>query len=66
MHRSDFLRYSKGKVIPLQALTGPERSRRLSSQILKQSANEGDKVVIPTTGRLYPQEIFLVFISVSG
>src|SRR5215469_11764663 len=32
----------------LQALTGPEGSRRLGSQILKQSAHEGGKVVSPT------------------
>jgi hypothetical protein len=36
------------KAIPLQALTGPEGSRRLGSQISRQSAHEGGKVVSPT------------------
>jgi hypothetical protein len=35
----------KDKAIPLQALTGPEGSRRLRLPILRQSAHEGGKVV---------------------
>jgi hypothetical protein len=38
----------KGKVIPLQPLTGPEGCRKLGSQILRQSAHEGGKIVSPT------------------
>jgi hypothetical protein len=38
----------KGKAIPLLALTGPEGSRSLYSQILRQLAHEGGKVVCPT------------------
>jgi hypothetical protein len=42
----------KGKAIPLQALTGPERPRRLRLPYFK------------TIGCLYPQEIFLILIFV--
>jgi hypothetical protein len=38
----------KGKAIPLQAWRGLEGSRRLDSQISRQSAHEGGKVVSPT------------------
>jgi len=52
----------KGKAIPLQAWTGPEGSRRLRlpdfMKVVRLSALR--------TGRLYPQEIFLVLISVRG
>jgi len=47
-----------GKAFPLQAWTGPECSRRLRHMKVVRSALR--------TGRLYPQEIFLVLISVTG
>jgi len=48
----------KGKAIPLQAWKGPEGSRRFRLSDFKTSAL--------CTGRLYPQEIFLVLVFVRG
>ena len=52
----------EGKAIPLQAWTGPEGSRRLSLPDFKKLGS----LAALRTGRLYPQEIFLVLISVRG
>jgi hypothetical protein len=57
----------KGKYIPLQAWTGPWGSRR--SKLLQSLDNRHMKAVRLSalrTGRLYPQERFLVLISVRG
>jgi hypothetical protein len=53
----------KGKAIPLQAWTGPDGTRRLW---LSDFTHEDGKFVSPGPGHLYPQEIFLVLISVRG
>jgi hypothetical protein len=54
----------KGKAIPLQALTSPKGSRRLRFQDFKTIGTW--RLSALSTGRLYPQEIFLVSISVRG
>jgi len=54
-----------GKTIPLQAWAGPESSRRLKLPDFRD--NQHKKVVRLSavgTGHLYPQEIFLVLITV--
>ena len=53
----------KGKAVPLQAWSGPEGSRKLRFPYFMTTAQDGGKVV---TGRLYPQEILPVLISVRG
>jgi hypothetical protein len=65
-YNSDCLFPQKGEVILLQALTGPEDSRRLRIPDFKTIGNEGGKVVRPTNRPPLPQEIFLVFICVGG
>jgi hypothetical protein len=54
----------KGKAVPIVAWSGPEGSRKLRFPDFLTTAQDGGKVVNFSTGRLYPQEILLVLISV--
>ena len=54
----------KGKAFPVQAWTGPEGSRKLRLPDFVTTAQDGGRLSALRTGRLYPQEILLVLISV--
>ena len=58
--------YSKVKAVPLQAWSGPEGSRKLRFPDFMTTTQDVGKVVSLCTGRLYPQEMLLVLISVRG
>jgi len=59
-------RFLKGKAVPLQAWTGPEGSRKLRFPDYVTTAQDGGRLSVKRTGRLYPQETLLVLISVRG
>jgi len=57
----------KGKAVPVQARRGPEVSKKLRFPDFVTTAPDGGKVVTALrSGHLYPQEILLVLISVTG
>jgi hypothetical protein len=56
----------RGKAVPLQVWSGPEGSRKLMFPDFMTTAHDGGKVVSLSTGRLYPQKIHLILISVGG
>jgi len=51
---------------PLQARRFPEGSRKLKFPDFVTTAKDGSRLSALRTGRLYPQEILLVFIYVRG
>jgi len=61
-----FIYVLKGKAVPLQDWTGSERSRKLRFPDFVTTAQDGGRLLALSTGRLYPQEILLVLISVRG
>ena len=57
---------NKGKAVQLAAWIGSEGSRKIGLADFMITAQDGGRFSTPRTGRLYPQEILLVRISVKG
>jgi len=58
--------YKKDRAVPLQAWRDPEGYRKLRLPDFVTKAQDGGRLSALSTGRLYPQEMLLVLISVRG
>jgi len=66
MYHDSVLGQNQSKAILLQAWRVPEGSRKLRFPDFVTMAQDGGRLSTLHTGRLYPQEILLVLISVRG
>ena len=57
MRHKNCSRFNFGKTVPLQAWSGPEGSRNLWFPDFMTTAQDGGRLSVLHTDRLYPQEI---------